>query len=375
MILVFLFIFLILYSYVIYPIGLFIISINKLNNTIQNTDYNIDIANKINIIIPAHNEEKVIGSKLQSILEQNFPKDKINIWIGLDACTDNTKSIVNQFDKQLNINIIEFSERQGKPSILNQILPIIEPEDAIVLISDADILLSKNTLNNILYQFENNEVILVDLKLLNNDKVAIEENAYLNLENTTKAAESKLFNLFQGVSGACYAIRKQLFTPIPSNFLVDDFFVSTHCMLQKKQAVFLENTTVFENRPSILQHEFNRRVRIASGNFQNLFYFGTKLLNPFTAIGFTFISHKLIRWLAPFFLVYCLAYLFLNYTFIILGLTLFSLLIALILTIFGFKRIVKTPLYFLAMQVAVIVGFFSFLKGINTNIWQPTIKH
>ena len=368
--------FCLIYSYILYPILLNILSDIALYKNIYsvNNQYNI-IHKLINIIIPVHNEEKVIRQKLESIAEQNYPKEKIKIYIGLDNCSDNSINEILKFNNQLNIKILESKKRIGKSQILNLLFEQIQDEEAIVVITDVDIIFTTNTLIDILYSFDNKFNILTDLKLKNNDKEAIEENLYLNLENSIKTSEAKLFNIFQGVSGACYAIKRKYFSPVPDKFLVDDFFISMQAMLQYPRATFLENSFVYEFRPKNLQQEFERKARIAAGNFQNLFYFGSKLLNPFSAIGFTFISHKLFRWLTPFFLLYITAYLLINYTFVILGLTLLLSIFILILSIFDSKKIVKIPFYFLTMQIAVLVGFFRFLKGIKTNIWQPTNRN
>ena len=56
--------------------------------------------------------------------------------------------------------------------------------------------------------------------------------------------------------------------------------------MQQPFATFLENSFVYENRPKDMSLEFKRKIRIATGNFQNLYFFGTKLLNPISAIGF-----------------------------------------------------------------------------------------
>jgi cellulose synthase/poly-beta-1,6-N-acetylglucosamine synthase-like glycosyltransferase len=329
---------------------------------------------EIFIAIPVHNEEKVIAKKLETIVNQQYDINKINVWIGLDACEDNSINEIKKYEKQLNIHLFETENRTGKPAMLNLLFEKIKDNNAIVVVSDADILFETNVLSSIVQKFEEENFILADLKLLNTNQQALAENAYLNMENSAKAAEAAVFQVFQGVSGACYAIRKKYYQPVPDNFLVDDFYISTQAMLQHPKAAFLENTAVYENRPSDFRQEFRRKVRIATGNFQNLFYFGTKLLSPFSALGFTFISHKLLRWLTPFFLIYIFAYFLINYTFIFLSITMIALVAAFFLAILGFKKIAKIPLYFLAMQAAILAGFYNFLIGVKTNIWQPSIK-
>ena len=49
--------------------------------------------NRFMAIIPAHNEEMVIGNLIESLKNQNYPKDKYDIYVIADNCTDITKKI------------------------------------------------------------------------------------------------------------------------------------------------------------------------------------------------------------------------------------------------------------------------------------------
>ena len=49
--------------------------------------------NRFMAIIPAHNEELVVGNLIESLKNQNYPKDKYDIYVIADNCTDMTKKI------------------------------------------------------------------------------------------------------------------------------------------------------------------------------------------------------------------------------------------------------------------------------------------
>ena len=61
------------------------------------------------------------------------------------------------------------------------------------------------------------------------------------------------------------------------------------------------NSRVFEDLPDELKVEFKRKVRIGTGNFQNLRKFWRLIFTK--RYGFAFLSHKVIRWFGPFFLL------------------------------------------------------------------------
>jgi len=56
----------------------------------------IDKKHKFMAIIPAHNEETVIGNLLDSLNAQNYPKELLDIYVIADNCTDNTAQIAKK---------------------------------------------------------------------------------------------------------------------------------------------------------------------------------------------------------------------------------------------------------------------------------------
>jgi cellulose synthase/poly-beta-1,6-N-acetylglucosamine synthase-like glycosyltransferase len=84
---------------------------------------------KLSFIIPAHNEEKLIGQALSNLTKINWSKEII---VGLDGCTDKTKDIAQQY----NVKIIENKQRQGKPAMLKKLLK--QATGDIIIIHDAD---------------------------------------------------------------------------------------------------------------------------------------------------------------------------------------------------------------------------------------------
>ena len=259
---------------------------------------------EVNIIIPVCNEEKVIEEKLNSILNTTYPKEKISIFIGLDNCTDTTKSIINSKFNFPTIQVVEFAERQGKPAVLNQIIQQkITNENAILILTDANIIFTETTIFESIKYFKDDKIGLVDVNIQTKNSSNQNEKDYWNYETEIKQNESIVYGIIPGTSGGCYAIRKQLFTAIPSNFLVDDFFIGFTIVTKKFNTILNKNAICFEEVNTNWKQEFYRKIRIATGNFQNLWHFKKQALNPFSKIGFIFMSHKILRWKTPFILL------------------------------------------------------------------------
>ena len=118
---------------------------------------------QVSILIPAHNEERVIGRLLQRITELTYPKEKTQIIVIDDASTDNTGKIVEQYSATY--AYIETIHRnneeggQGKASALNAGLRHVNGE--IILCFDADYYPQIDIIEKLTREFADPEVGVV----------------------------------------------------------------------------------------------------------------------------------------------------------------------------------------------------------------------
>lgn len=365
-------VFLLLYAYGIYPLLLHWLARNKsLNYAAYERSAELP---PVYIIIPAHNEAKVIGTKLRSVLDSDYPANKIQVILGLDQCTDETGQIAQAIGHE-HIRLIDFQTRMGKPSLVNALVAQVSDPDAILVLTDADILFQPDTLFQLVRYFKDPRVGLVDTRVEVLASSQAEEQQYAGFETRLKMAESRVFGRILGPSGGCYAIRRHLFAPVPPNFLVDDLYIGIEIVLGGQHAILNPEAVCTEEKHSDWSGEFRRKVRIATGSFQNLWRFKGLLLQPFRATGFIFLSHKVLRWKTPFLLLAVYAGLLCWNPFVILIITFF---LPFIVGVFGTLGWQIKPLYaifyFVSMNMAVLAGFFNCIKGVSHNVWQPTSR-
>jgi len=368
---------LILHTYVFYP--LFMILIYRNSNHNQLLFYSDFELPSIAILIAAHNEEKVIEKKILSVFNTNYPSSKLKIFIGSDASTDRTDEIIsNLTNTYSNIEFIKFKGRVGKISIINHLQSLCD--EPVLILSDANVIFKQNTIFELVKYFKDSHVGLVSANIIkessNNDGISYQEKKYLNFENKIKSSESYAFNFIMGAEGGCYAIRNNLFSKVPSNFIVDDFFITMQ-VLERKNYALLNNLAIcIEDVTTDISSEYRRKVRISSGNFQNLFFF-KHLLFDFSSICFAFWSHKVLRWLTPFFIFICLfssVFLIPYHKFFIWisCIQLVLLLFPLFNYFFKFNNVfLKFIAHFYLMNFALFEGFIKFIKGIKSSIWEP----
>ena len=368
---------LILHTYVFYP--LFMILIYRNSNHNQLLFYSDDELPSIAILIAAHNEEKVIEKKILSVFNTNYPSSKLKVFIGSDASTDRTDEILsNLTNTYSNIEFIKFKGRVGKISIINHLQSLCD--EPVLILSDANVIFKQNTIFELVKYFKDSNVGLVSANIIkessNNDGISYQEKKYLNFENKIKASESYAFNFIMGAEGGCYAIRNNLFSKVPSNFIVDDFFITMQVLKRKNYALLNNLAICIEDVTSDISSEYRRKVRISSGNFQNLFFF-KHLLFDFSSISFAFWSHKVLRWLTPFFIFICLfssVFLIPYHKFFIWisCIQLVLLLFPLFNYFFKFNNVfLKFIAHFYLMNFALFEGFIKFIKGIKSSIWEP----
>jgi len=373
----------ILHSYVLYP---YILKFLIRKKGIAANRSMLTHRPALSIIIPAHNEEQVLGEKLNSILASDYDLSSLEIIIGIDQSTDFSGIIAESFQTKFpNFKVKYFSERQGKINIVNALVP--EAQHELIVLTDANVLFTKDTLKALSQHFIDPSIGLVDTRMKNygrkNTGISMPESDYIAGEVKVKEAEGALWGAMMGPFGGCFAFRKICFTPIPSHFLVDDFYINMTCLEKGFKCINEQNAVVLEDVSNDLKVEFKRKIRISAGNFQNLSRFW-RLLLKFNGLSFAFFSHKVLRWISPVFLIFMILQilaeannsLFYSICYFIL------IMIPLTFLVDYLARKQQTHvvflryfIHFISMNVALFFGLLQFLKGIRSSVWEPTKRH
>lgn len=338
----------------------------------------------IEVLMAAYNEVTVIEAKVHSVLGGQYPTDKLILRVGSDASTDGTDEILARLEQQYPGRLItkRFEARTGKPNIINALAA--EASADLLVITDADALFEADTLTELVKPFADARVGGVqahaDIRITGDEAVARQEASYTAREMTIKAGEGSLGAVIGGF-GAAYAIRRTLFTPVPKGFIVDDFFSFADLSRQGYRTVFQAGAHTSLGVSGDQRVQFRRKRRIGKGNFQNLRHFAS-LLNPFTALGYVFWSHKALRWLTPALLL--LAWLSAAAganTFVLLDLAFWGMNAALLLAL---TDLALRPLgvsigplrflsHFLLMNLALVLGFIDSLGGNQAVFWNNEV--
>jgi len=363
----------IVYSYIIYPVflALFAWLFGKNVKSVEGCLPNVAV------LVPAYNEEKVIARKVENIFAMDYPPEKLSVWVGSDCSDDRTDAIVQSMSGP-RVHFWRSPERGGKTGIINGLVPQI-PSD-IILLTDANTMHRKDCLKEMVKHFVDPAVGGV-AGHIEHKTSALNENAetvYRSFESRQKVLEGKLHSTISAFGGS-YAIRKNLFHPIPKNaYSNDDVLIPMNIIRQGYRIVYEMDAVSEEDMTDKVSSEFQRRVRIGAGNFQSFFWL-LDFFNP--ARGwpwFCYVSHKVTRWFSPFFILSCFFACLLT---ALLGdspVYKFLLSCAVIFSVSGLLyhqaplKINRHIFYFFAMNLALLLGSVRFAGGIRSATWKRT---
>lgn len=291
---------LIVYTYALYPIILLVWYRLLSSKPAVPADH----LPTVSLLIAAHNEESTIEAKIQNVLDIDYPVDKIEVLIGLDGCTDTTLQILKKHTYS-HIKVIEFIERRGKSAVINDLAG--RAENDILVFSDANTTYNRETVRKLVRHFKNSEIggVCGKLRLIpyNRNASSVGESVYWQYENMLKLMEGSIKTTI-GATGAIYAIRRSLYKNLPVDQIVmDDFLIPLAVVSQGYRVIFDTDAVGYERTTASMDHEFSRKVRIGIANFVGLNEIRSLLSPRWKFVAFALWSHKVIRWLVPLFMI------------------------------------------------------------------------
>jgi cellulose synthase/poly-beta-1,6-N-acetylglucosamine synthase-like glycosyltransferase len=368
-----LFIFLILYCYFGYPLILLILGI-----LFGKKPEKKEIFPLVSLLIPVYNEEKVIQKKIENSLELDYPKDKLEIIVASES-NDRTNEIVKSYEDK-GVKLFAYSGREGKQYTIYRTIPHCKGE--IIVLTDANGIFEKDALKKLVRNFADKRIGCVSglLKYINPSKGSVgeTEGVYWKYETFIKKLESNLFSLL-GANGSIYAIKKELYKPI-SPYRGDDFDLPIRVILQGYGVIFEPEAVSKEEVYSTALANFKRKVVIAGWHFRGALILLKESIKKFKPVlFFELISHKILRWLTGYFLIF----IFLVNLFLLKNpfyLLLFILqLIFYSLAFLGYltekkgkvpNKLVNLIYYFCLVNLAAIIGVARGILGKQKPIWE-----
>jgi len=341
-----------------------------------------DIEPRVTFLITAYNEERDIAQKLQNTLALNYPRDRLEILVASDGSTDKTDEIVRGFASQ-GVRLVRVEGRVGKTETQNQ--AVRQATGDVIVFSDATTKYERMNLRKIVRNYADPTVGAVSgrYEYFNptGASIGVGNILFWKYENFIKSSQTRIKTI-TGCCGCIYSVRRALYEPLPPDIISD--LVEPLKILEKGyRIVFEPDAVAHEETTEKTGEEFNMRIRVITRGMRGMLFM-RKLFNPLRHgfVAFQLISHKLLRWLMPVFMVAALA----SNAFL-LGRPFYNLTFALqaafyALAILGWlaerfhvrSRILSVPLYFSTVNLASLISMYRIWKGHKAVTWETLRK-
>lgn len=361
------------YSYAIYPLIL-----RALPDRSTAPTGGSDVLPMVSVIITVHNEAERVVDKLTNTLAVDYPRDSLEVLVASDASTDATNEIVRGFADR-GVILVALAEHLGKEHA--QKMAIAQSRGEILVFTDAAAKIAEDSMRRIAATFTDPKVgatSSVD-RFVTESGQLVGEGAYVRYEMWLRNQESRVHSLV-GLSGSFFAARRAICASWDI-YSPSDFNTAINSVRQGFVAVSGNGVYGYYSDIKNPKGEYRRKLRTAlrgmTGLFRNL-----DMFNPlhYPLFSFELFSHKLMRWLAPWFM----AGLFASSTFVwnihwfyfvvLLGQIIFYL-IALLAWLFISLRastIFRIVFYFVQVNIAIAHALILFLLGKRITVWEPS---
>jgi glycosyltransferase involved in cell wall biosynthesis len=363
------------YSYALYPLVLLLLPKRPVGGA---GGPSAETPIRVSLIIACRNEERRIEHKLENALAIRYPE--LEILVASDASDDGSEAIVARFADR-GVRLVRSAVRRGKEHA--QHLAVEAASGEILVFSDAGTDTPPDSIDHIVESFGDPRVGAVSSedRFVTEEGEVVGEGAYVRYEMWLRRLESATSSLV-GLSGSFFAVRRRVAESwddaIPSDFA---------CAINAYRAglVAIADPRVVGLYKDIKDpsREFERKVRTALRGMAALGRI-PEVLNPFRYGLFSFQvwSHKVMRWLVPWFLVGLLvsnlllvgvhpafAILFLlqlgGYTMVLL---------AHVAPRARANTLVRLGYFFVQANAALLTAGVQYLAGVRVVTWNPSVR-
>lgn len=380
------FLLIIIYTYIGYGILLFvIIKIRRFFKIGNKVATNASYEPQVTLFITAYNEKDYVTVKMKNTLELEYPKEKMNIIWVTDGSDDGTPDLLKGYP---HTTVHHLDERNGKIGAMNRGIGFVKTP--IVIFSDANTNLGKESIRRIVNLFGNPKVGCVsgEKRIINKESDVASgagEGIYWKYESALKKWDAELYSVV-GAAGELFAIRTKLYQHVEKDTLLDDFMISLRVAQDGYTIQYDPEAYAIETASANVKEELKRKIRISAGGIQSIVRLRS-LLNIFKygTLSFQYISHRVLRWtLTPLCLVLLipvLSIIAINEG--VFSFKLYPILFWLQVLFYGAAllgwflenretriKILFIPYYFFIMNLSVVLGFFRYMKKSQSVNWE-----
>jgi poly-beta-1,6-N-acetyl-D-glucosamine synthase len=283
---------LVAWTFLVYP-AIVIAWSRHVSEPITRTGHLVDAT----VVLAVRNESSRIEQRLHNLLASEFPMDRLQVLVVDDGSTDDTADVVYRFPSE-RVRLLRQPEPLGKAAAINRAMAQVDTP--ITIFADARQSFSSEAIAALVSAFGNSAVGVAAGRLEMGEGAP--SGLYWRFETALRRAESRL-GCSHGASGAIYAIRTNLFQPMPERLLLDDMWIPLQIARAGYRLVLIDDAVAHDPAVTTAAPEFRRKLRTLSGNWQLLSVAPWLLLPGRNPVFGAWFSHKFLRLIAPWLLV------------------------------------------------------------------------
>lgn len=233
---------------------------------------------KFLFLIPAHNEEAVIGNCLRSIASMDYDPRLVQVVVLADHCKDNTAQIAKQFSwVTIFENTYKTGENRGKPHVIGKYFNLFKEQwqkvDYVVFL-DADNLVSTNYLKELNSQFISNPGYTIIQGYLDTKNVSESlmsrgyAAAYYITNRSIQYAKHRMgWNTAVGGTGFALSTNYLIEQGWNPRSYTEDFEIQVELSIRGEESTWNHFAKVYDEKPNSLQVSHTQRTRWSQGHW------------------------------------------------------------------------------------------------------------
>lgn len=329
----------------------------------------------VTVCMAVHNGMAHLDAKIDGLLAHDYPADRLDLVVVSDGSTDGTGARLRERAGD-RLTAIDSPVRRGKTACLAEAIGRARGE--VLLFTDVRQRLAPGSVQALCDALGSGEWAAVggQLRLEDAEGYAQAVDAYWRYESTIRRAEAATGSVV-GVSGALYAVRRRDMPVPPPGLVLDDVWVPMRIAAAGGRIGLEPAAIAFDRASASAAVEAARKRRTLSGNWQLLARWPAIALPGRHPLAWRFIHHKLLRLIAPLFL---LGALIANAALLgqgALAMALFAAqcaayamaLAGLLWPTLRALLPVKLASAFLEMNAYAVLGFIDFLRSRDAHLW------
>ncbi len=201
-------------------------------------DSNQDFEPMVSVLVPTHNEARIVSKKIDNLLTTDYPKERIE-FVFIDDSDDSTPTIIQEYSSNFpNIRLIHYKTRMGYSA--SMIAGCKSANGEILVFNDAGSFLEESAIRNLVGHFQDPQIGGVTgrgIMLNQNESVGQSEGFYLQLSDFMRIAETRMDSTFH-FSGEASAVRKELIRDLNHCSATFDTAVAFHIRQKGYKTVY-----------------------------------------------------------------------------------------------------------------------------------------